>query len=83
MEYKSAALCEAALKKKSFREECLRIKIENDKLKTKQSQSAAMNREVAMKLDSELKSMIADHNGLDHQLKDSKLKIRLEREEYE
>ncbi len=82
VEDKSAALRKAALKEKSLREECLRIKIENDKLKTKQSQRAAMNREVAMKLDSELQSMIADRNELDHQLRESKLKIRLEREEY-
>ncbi len=83
VEDKSAALCEAALKEKSLREECLRINIENDKLKTKQSRSAAMHREVAMKLDSELQSMTADRNELDHQLRESKLKIRLEREKYE
>ncbi len=52
VEDKSAALYEAAHKEKSLREEYLRIKIENDKLKTKQSQSAAMHREVTMKLDS-------------------------------
>ncbi len=83
VEDKSAALREAAHKEKSLREEYLRIKIENDKLKMKQSQSAVMNREVAMKLTSELQSMTADRNELDHQLRDSKLTIRLEREEYE
>ncbi len=83
VEDKSAALHEAAHKEKSLREEYLRIKIENDKLKTKQSQSAAMHREVTMKLESELQSMIADHNELDHQLRDSKLMIRMDREEYE
>ncbi len=81
IEDKSAALSEAAHKEKSLREEYLRIKIENDKLKMKQSQSAATHREDAMKLDSELKYMIADHNELDHQLRDSKLMIKLEREE--
>ncbi len=82
VEDKSAALRDAAQKEKSLREEYLKIKIENDKLKTKKSQSAAMHREVAQKLDSELQSMIADHNELKHQLKDSKLTIRMEREEY-
>ncbi len=62
VEDKSAALRDAALKEKSLREEYLKIKIENDKLKRKQSQSAAMHREVAQKLDSELQSMIADRN---------------------
>ncbi len=54
---KSATLCKAAHKEKSLREEYLRIKIENDKFKTKQSQSAVMHREVTMKLDSELQSI--------------------------
>ncbi len=53
MEDKSAALRDAAQKEKSLGEEYLKIKIENDKLKTMQSQSAAMHREVAQKLDSE------------------------------
>ncbi len=75
----SAALSEAAHKEKSLREEYLRIKIENDKLKSKQSQSAAMHIEVNMKIDSELQSMTVDRNELDHQLRDSKLMIRLER----
>ncbi len=83
MEDKSAALRDEAQKEKSLREEYFKIKIENDKLKTKQSQSAAMHREVAQKLDSELQSMIADHNELEHQLRDCKLTIRMEREEYE
>ncbi len=83
MEDKSAALRNAAQKEKSVREEYLKIKIENEKLKTKQSQSAAMHREVAQKLINELQSMIADHNELQHQLRDSKLTIRMEREEYE
>ncbi len=39
-----------------------------------------MHREVTMKLDSELQSMIANCNELDHQLRESKLKIRLERD---
>ncbi len=83
MEDKSVALREVGQKEKSLREEYLKIKIENDKLKTKQSQSAAMHREVAQKVDSELQLMIADHNELEHQLRDSKLMIRMEREEYE
>ncbi len=83
VEDKSAALREAAHKEKSLREKYLRIKIENDKLKMKQSQSAAMHKEVTIKLDSELQSMTADHNELDYQLRDSKLTIRLDREEYE
>ncbi len=78
-----AALREAAHMEKSLREEYLRIKIENDKLKKKQSQSAAMHIEVTMKIDSELQSITADRNELDHQLRDSKLMIRLDREEYE
>ncbi len=49
----------------------------------KQSQSAAMHREVTQKLHNDLQSMIANCNELDHQLRDSKLMIRLEREEYE
>ncbi len=83
MEDKSAALGDAAQKRKSLGEEYLKIKIENKKLKTKQSQSAAMHREVAQKLNSKLLSMIADRNELEHQLRDSKLMIRMEREEYE
>ncbi len=83
VEDKSAALCDAAQKEKSLREEYLKIKIENDKLKTKQFQSVAMHKEVAQKLDSEMQSMIADQNELEHQLRDSKLMIRMEREEYE
>ncbi len=75
-------LC-AAEKEKSLREEYLKIKIEHDKLMTKQSQRAAMHREVTQKLDNNLQSMIANQNELDHQLRDSKLMIRLEREEYE
>ncbi len=68
VEDKSSALRDAAQKEKSLREEFLKIKNENEKLKTKQSQSAAMHREVAQKLDSELQSMIADRNELEHQL---------------
>ncbi len=83
IEDKSAALRDAAPKEKSLREECLRIKIENDKLKTMQSQSAAIHSEVTMKFDSELQSMTADCNEPDHQLRDSKLMIRLDIEEYE
>ncbi len=83
MEDKTAALRAAAEKEKSLREEYLKIKIENDKLVTKQSQSAAMDREVTQKLDNNLQSMIANRKELDHQLRDSKLMIRLEREEYE
>ncbi len=67
VEDKSAALHKAAHKEKSLREEYLRIKIENDKLKTKQSQSAAMHGEVTMKLNSELQYMTADCTKLDHQ----------------
>ncbi len=83
VEDKSAALRDAAQKRKSLGEEYLKIKIENKKLKTKQSQSAAMHKEVAQKLNSKLLSMIADRNELEHQLRDSKLLIRMEREEYE
>ncbi len=42
-----------------------------------------MHREITQKLDNDLRSMIANHNKLVHQLRDSKLKIRMEREEYE
>ncbi len=83
MEDTFAALRYAAQQEKSLREEYLKIKIENEKLKKKPSQSVAMHREVAQKLDSELQSIIADRNDLEHQLRDSKLTIRMEREEYE
>ncbi len=83
VEDKSAALHDAAQKEKSLREGYLKIKVENEKLKTKQSQSEAMYGEVAQKLNSELQSMIADRNELEHQIRDSKLTIRMEREEYE
>ncbi len=82
MEDKSAAFCATEQKEKYLREEYLKIKIENDMLMTMQSQSAAMHREITQKLDNDLQSMIANHNELDHQLRDSKLTIRLEREEY-
>ncbi len=49
----------------------------------KQFQSAAMHREVTQRLDNELQSTIANRNNLDHELRDSKLMIRMEREEYE
>ncbi len=65
------------LVEKFLREKYLKIKIEHDKLVTKQSQSAAMHREVTQKLDNDLQSMRANRNELDHQLRDSKLKIRL------
>ncbi len=42
-----------------------------------------MHRKITMKLESELQSMTADCNELYHQLRDSKLTIRLDREEYE
>ncbi len=83
VEDKSAALRAAEKKEKSLRKEYLKIKIEHDKLLAKQSQSAAMHREVTQKLNNDLQSMIANCNELDHQLRDSKLTIRLEREEYE
>ncbi len=83
VEDKTAALHAAAEKEKSLREEYLKIKIEHDKLVTKESQSAVMHRQVTQKLDNDLQSMIANRNELDHQLRDSKLTIRLEREEYE
>ncbi len=83
MEDKSAALRAAEQKEKSLREEYLKIKIEKDKLMTKQSQSAVMHREITQKLDNDLQSMIANRNELDHQRRDSKLTVRLETEEYE
>ncbi len=66
-----------------MRGEYLKIKIVNDKLVAKQSQSAAMHREIIQKLENDLWSMIAKRNELYHQLRDSNLMIRMEREEYE
>ncbi len=42
-----------------------------------------MYREVTQKLDNDLQAMIANRNELEHQLRDNKLMIRMEREEYE
>ncbi len=83
VEDKTSALYAAAEKEKSLRAEYERIRIENDRLMAKQSQSAAMHREVTNRLYNDLQSMRAYRNELDHELRESKLMIRLEREEYE
>ncbi len=63
--------------------DCEKIVNENDKLMSIQSENVAIHREVTKKLDNELQSMIVNRNELDHQLRESKLQNRLDREEFE
>ncbi len=80
---KRMALQAASDKEKSLREECEKIVKENHMLMCIQSENVAIQREVTKKLDNELQSMIVNHNELDHQLRESKLQNRMDREEFE
>ncbi len=48
-----------------------------------QFENVAIHREVTKKLDNDLESMTVNHNGLDHQLRESNLQNRLDKEEFE
>ncbi len=80
---KKRALCATTDKEKSLSEECDKIVKENDRLMGVQSDNAAIHREVTKRLDNDLQSMIVNRNELDHQLRESKLQNRLDREEFE
>ncbi len=83
MDDKKMALQATSDREKSLREECEKIVKGNDRLMGIQSENVAIHREVTKKLDNEWQSMIVNHNELDHQLRESKLQNRLDREEFE
>ncbi len=70
MEDKTSALRVAAEKEKSLRAEYEIIRIENNRLMVKQSQSAVMHRQVTYRLGNDLQTMIANRNDLDHELRE-------------
>ncbi len=77
------ALRATADKEKSLRSECEKIVKENNRLLGIQSENVAIHRQVTNRLDNDLKPIITDRNELDHQLIESKLQSRLDREEFE
>ncbi len=80
---KKKALHAAPEKEKFLRAEYKRMGTENELLLIRQSEKVEMHLKIAEQLDGELQSTVANRDKLVTQLNESKLKRKIEKEEYE